>query len=61
MKPASFDSTPAFAHFREQMKKLLAVPKAKLDELVREAADRSPRRGNRNAPGRKSARRTKRG
>jgi len=36
------------------MRKLVAVPKAELDELVKTAKDASPRNGNRNAPGRKS-------
>jgi hypothetical protein len=53
MKPASFSSTPEFAHFRDVMRKLIQVPKAEVDALVKEAADASPRRGNRNAPGRK--------
>lgn len=54
MKPTSFDSTPEFARYRDMMRKLVAVPKAELDELVKTAKDASPRNGNRNAPGRKS-------
>lgn len=53
MKPASFDSTPEFQHFREVMKKLITVPKAELDQLVQAAKDASPRKNNPNAPGRK--------
>ena len=53
MKPASFDSTPAFSHFKEQMKKLLAIPKSRVDELVQRAKDSSPRKNNPSAPGRK--------
>ena len=53
MKPASFDSTPEFLHFTEQMKKLIAVPKARVDELVKEAKESSPRKNNPHSPGRK--------
>ena len=53
MKPGSFDSTPEFAHFTEQMRKLIAVPKARVDELVKLAKESSPRKNNPNAPGRK--------
>lgn len=60
MKPASFDSTPAFRHFHAVMKKLIAVPKAELDQMVKASADLSPRKGDPNAPGRKSTKRTKR-
>ncbi len=55
MKPASFDSTPEFALFTKQMKKLIAVPKARIDELVREAKESSTRKSNPLAPGRKKA------
>lgn len=60
MKPASFDASPEFQHFRDVMRKLMAVPKAELDQLVQAAKDSSPRKDNPNAPGRKSARRSKR-
>lgn len=60
MKPASFDSTPEFAHFKEQMRKLLTVPKERVDELVRESREASPRRGNPHAPGAKSTVKRKR-
>jgi len=53
-QPASFDSTPQFAHFKEQMRKLLKVSKTRVDELVREAKKTSPRANNPHAPGRKS-------
>ncbi len=59
MEPPSFDSTPAFAHFTEQMRKLIAVPKARVDELVREAKESSPRKNNPHAPGRKRSKRRK--
>jgi hypothetical protein len=60
VKLASFDSTPEFAHFRSVMQKLIKVPKAELDELVKRAADESPRKNNPSAPGRKRAKRSKR-
>jgi len=60
MKPASFDSTPEFAHFKDVMRKLIAVPKAEVDELVKASKDASPRNGDKHAPGRKSVRRVKR-
>ena len=60
MKPASFDTTPAFQHFREVMRKLIAVPKAELDQMVQAAKDSSPRKGNPNAPGRKQTKRPRR-
>jgi hypothetical protein len=60
VKPASFESTPEFQHFREVMKKLIKVPKAELDQMVQESADASPRKNNPNAPGRKRAKRSKR-
>jgi len=59
-QPASFDQRPEFAHFKEQMQKLLAVPKTRVDELVKKAKDSSPRRNNPSAPGRKRVKRTKR-
>jgi hypothetical protein len=48
-----FESTPEFANFKRGMKKLLRVPKAEVDELVRMAKIESPRRDNPIAPGRK--------
>jgi hypothetical protein len=42
------------------MRKLIAVPKAELDELVKASKDESPRKGNPNAPGRKRSKRAKR-
>jgi hypothetical protein len=53
MKPASFDSTPEFQQFKSTMRKLLAVPKTELDEMVRAARESSPRNGNPSAPGKK--------
>jgi hypothetical protein len=57
MKAAPFDSTPEFKHFKEVMRHVLAVPKTRLDELVREAKETSPRNGDPNAPGQKRAKR----
>lgn len=53
MKPAAFNSTPEFQHFKNVMRKVLVVPKEELDELVRISKDESPRNGNPHAPGRK--------
>ena len=57
--PNSFGSTPEFQRFKNVMRKLVAVPKAELDALVRAAKETSPRRGNPRAPGRKRAKRRK--
>jgi hypothetical protein len=57
MKAAQFEATPEFEHFRKVMRGVLAVPKSRLDELVREAKDNSPRNGDPNAPGQKRAKR----
>ncbi len=51
-----FEATPEFARFKDGMRALLAVPKSKLDELVKEAKEKSPRIGNPKAPGQKSKR-----
>jgi len=56
MKEPTFDSTPEFHHFKEVMRGVLSVPKAGLDDLVKEAEKTSPRKGNPHAPGRKKAR-----
>jgi len=53
MKEPAFDSTPEFQHFKEVMRGVLAVPKARLDELVKQAKKDSPRNGDSEAPGRK--------
>lgn len=52
-----FESTPEFANFKEGMKKLLAVPKAVVDERVKAAKGASPRAGNPKAAGRKPKKR----
>jgi hypothetical protein len=49
----AFDSTPEFMHFKEVMRGVLAVPKARLDELVQQAKQDSPRNGDAHSPGRK--------
>jgi hypothetical protein len=56
MEPAPFDSTPEFQHFKDVMRKLIAVPKSELDQMVRAAKDSSPRKNNPHAPGRKAVR-----
>ncbi len=48
-----FEATPEFAEFKENMKKLLAVPKAVVDARVKAAKEASPRVGNPKAAGRK--------
>jgi hypothetical protein len=53
MSERPFDATPEFARFKEVMRGVIAVPKVRLDELVKEAEKASPRRGNPHAPGRK--------
>ncbi len=60
MKGPSFDSTPEFEHFKEAMRGILAVPKARLDELVAAARKDSPRKGLPDAPGRKPGAATRR-
>jgi len=57
MKPAAFESTPEFSHFKAVMRRVLAVPKTELDELVERAQKESPRKGDPHAPGRKRMRR----
>jgi hypothetical protein len=39
MKEPAFDATPEFRHFKEVMRGVLAVPKTRMDELVREAKE----------------------
>jgi len=51
-----FESTSEFANFKTGMKKLLAVPKAELDKMVRNAYADSPRHENPKAAGRKRKR-----
>ena len=57
MKEPSFDSTPEFQHFKAVMRGVIAVPKERLDALVRAAKDESPRKGNPDAPGKKRVKR----
>jgi len=54
MKEPAFDATPEFKRFKEVMRRVIAVPKERLNELVREAKEKSPRNGNKHAPGKKS-------
>jgi hypothetical protein len=60
MKEPAFDSTPEFQHFTKVMRGVLSVPKKRLDELVADAKETSPRNGNQSAPGRKAATRRRR-
>lgn len=53
LSPKQFRATPEFTKFKGIMRKLLKVPKAELDEMVKTSKERSPRTGNPNAPGRK--------
>jgi hypothetical protein len=41
MSSAPFDSTPEFKNFKNVMRKVIAVPKHELDELVK--ASKNPR------------------
>jgi hypothetical protein len=59
MKAAPFDSTPEFKHFKEVMRRVLAVPKKRLDKLVADAKEKSPRNGDPHAPGQKRIKRRK--
>ncbi len=54
-----FESTPEFQHFRDVMRKVIAVPKAELDARVKASADASPRKSNPRSPGRKRTRQAK--
>lgn len=56
MKEA-FESTTAFRHFKTVMRGVLAVPKERLDEMVRVARAESPRKGDPAAPGKKRTKR----
>jgi hypothetical protein len=51
-----FEATPEFRKFKGIMRRLLKVPKADLDEMVKVSKERSPRAGNPNAAGRKPKR-----
>src|ERR1039458_2702142 len=53
MKAEPFSLTPEFQHFKEVMRAVLAVPKKRLDELVRDAKENSPRKSDLHAPGQK--------
>ncbi len=48
-----FRATSEFRHFKAVMRRLIAVPKAELDAMVRTAREKSPRVGDPSAPGRK--------
>lgn len=50
---ATFDSTPEFHHFREVMKRVIAVPKAEIERRIKASKEHSPRKDNPSAPGRK--------
>lgn len=53
MESKEFENTPEFKHFKKVMGEVIAVPKKRLDELVRAAKENSPRNGDPHAPGRK--------
>jgi len=55
MRDGPFDATPEFKRFKEVMRGVLSVSKARLDELVKAAKEDSPRNGDPHAPGRKRA------
>lgn len=50
MKKQAFDKTPEFQHFKTVMKRLIAVPKAELNEQVRLHAEQSRKNPNRRGP-----------
>jgi hypothetical protein len=56
LNPEQFRSTSEFRKFKGIMRRILAVPKADLDQMVQEAKKASPRAGNPDAPGRKRKR-----
>lgn len=53
MKAERFEATPEFQHFKTVMKRVLAIPKERLDELVGKSKVLSSRNGDPDAPGRK--------
>ncbi len=57
MKPAPFESRPEFQHFKEEMRRILNVPKDTLDQRVEAAAKESSRKRP-GSPGRKRSRRS---
>lgn len=59
MRPAPFSSTPEFKHFKDVMRKLVQVPKAEVDEMVKKASESSPRKNNPDAAGRKRSSKTR--
>jgi hypothetical protein len=59
MEQKEFENTPEFQRFKKGMRRILAVPKKRLDELVEAAKENSPRNGDPHAPGRKVERRRK--
>jgi hypothetical protein len=56
MKKAAFEKTPEFKRFTSVMKRLIAVPKAELDEQVRLHNERSRNSPSRRGPKPKTAR-----
>jgi len=54
--PRGLADTTEFAHFKSVMRRIIAVPKAELDAMVRASREKSPRLRNPNAPGRKPKR-----
>ena len=58
MKKAAFERTLEFQHFKDVMKRLVAVPKAELDEQVRLHQEQSRKNPNRRGPKGKAERPT---
>ena len=51
--PSPFESTPKFQHFREVMKRVIAVPKAEIDRRLKASSEASPWKDNPGSAGRK--------
>jgi hypothetical protein len=60
MKESAFESTPKFRHFKEVMRGVLAIPKTRLDELIREAKEKTSRNGDTLSPEQKRVKRKSR-
>lgn len=57
LTPEQFENTPEFAEFKRVMRRIVGVPKAELDQRVRESKETSPRKNNPKSPGRKRRKR----
>jgi hypothetical protein len=56
--PSPFESTPEFQHFREAMRRVIAVPKAEMDKRVQASKDHSSRKDSPHSAGRKRAKKS---